>query len=78
MYFANQNFQRRSAFLKAVRDGLPVVLFNPDIEMPAINGEVTVQGPWDVTKWDGDATNQPHGWRARVRVQDMRVQAVLA
>ncbi len=79
-YYASQNFKRKSALKRAVRDGLPVVLFNPLIAMPAVNGEVVVRGPWDVERhdaqtWRGRPANW--GWQARGRTQDMRIVAVL-
>lgn len=71
MTYASVNFPTSGAFKRAVRAGEPVLLFNPDLQMPAINGVVTVQGPWDLTRHDTDPNRKLHGWRATVRVQDM-------
>lgn len=78
MYYASTNFPRRSAFEKAVRGGSAVVLFNPALQMPAVNGEVTVVGPWALSKYETRdprflAPTSHHGWAVRVRVKDMRV-----
>jgi hypothetical protein len=48
-HFSSLNFLSKSAFRKAVADGLPVVLFSPDTKLPAINGPAIVEGPWPRT-----------------------------
>ena len=48
-HFASCNFLSKSAFRKAVADGLPVVLFSPELKLPAINGPAIVVGPWERT-----------------------------
>ena len=83
MYYASTDFLRRATFVNAVRDGLaPVVLFNPDLNLPAIEGVVTVVGPWAVARRETQASNfliNDHhcGWQARCRVHDMQVVEVL-
>lgn len=71
MTYASVNFPTSTAFKKAVETGQPVVLFNPELQIPAINGVVTVHGPWDLTRHDKETRSKQHGWRATVRVRDM-------
>lgn len=78
MYFANRDFQRKSAFLSAVDRGEPITLFDPAAAMPAIDGEVTVVGPWSLTSKETREDYQRAGWTARCRVRGMRVVEVVA
>ena len=48
-HFASLNFLSKSAFKRAVADGLPIVLFSPDLKLPAVNGPARVEGPWPRT-----------------------------
>lgn len=82
MYYASVDFPRRSALRRAVSDGVAVTLFNPELQVPAVNGIVTVVGPWSLPKYESRdpgffTSGSHHGWQARVRVRDMRVVEVL-
>ena len=89
--YASQNFLTRRAFKQAVAQGLPIVLFSPDHQIPAINGPARVCGPWPGTKLPVDPVlDRAHGractkprerlisWHLDVLVLDMRVVAVVA
>ena len=81
MYYASVNFLRSAAFAKAVRDGVPVVLFNPELGVPAVEGEVTVVGPWSLSRYESKDRNflydnHKHGWMVRCRVHEMRITQV--
>jgi hypothetical protein len=49
MTLASMNFLTRSAFCRAVKEGAPIVLFNTEHQVPAINGPHRVVGPWPRT-----------------------------
>lgn len=79
--FPNQNFLRKRDFVKAVQQGEPVVLWSPELEMPAINGVVTVESWSNLRSAEHWVHGRPvpdlTGWVCRVRVLDMRVVEVL-
>lgn len=66
--YASVNFSTKQEFRRAVKQGMPVVLYSPHLGTAAINGPETVIGPWSD---DGKA-----GWHAHVEVRDMRVVKV--
>lgn len=84
--YASTDFPTKKAFRAAVRRGEPIVLYSPELGMPAVNGKATVEGPWPGLT----ATPEPFvfgpltrrqpkallGWQARVTVRDMRVVTV--
>lgn len=84
--YVSMNFLSKRAFVEAVERRLPLVVYSPVMEMPAINGEVHVEGPWPKTPVPVEVIKhgrEEHerkklrGWRARVRVQNMEVVEVL-
>lgn len=83
--YASIDFATKSDFRRAVQNNLPVMLYSPSLGIPAINGEVTVEGPWPKTLSPANLVFGPQEkyrraiskeWTARVRVQDMRVLEV--
>jgi hypothetical protein len=44
--YASIDFATKIEFLRAVRDGQPIVLYSPSLGMPAVNGTVHITGPW--------------------------------
>lgn len=83
--YTSIDFATKSEFRQAVQQHQPVVVYSPNLGMPAINGIVTVTGPWPVKTLPapGDATpayqrrQRIHpAWTARVEVKDMVVVAV--
>ena len=76
--YASMNFASRSELRKAVEQGLPVVLYSPIQEMPAINGTVRCEGPWPGTRPPVEDVpargyiQTAEGWIRRTR-QRMRV-----
>ena len=86
--YASMNFPTKRDFRRAVAEGQPIVLYSPVMQMPAINGVVTVEGPWPERSTAGPTvprllgTREARwrtalkGWTAQVRVQDMRIVEV--
>ena len=87
MTFASMNFLCKSELRRAVIAGQPVVLFNPEHQLPAINGTARVVGPWPRTAAPVEEITDKHGkkkqreriagWHADVKVRDMRIVEVL-
>lgn len=79
--FANSNYAKKADFVKAVLAGEPVVLWSPELGVPAINGVHVVESwshlqvteYWRAVKRVQDLS----GWTCKVRVLDMRVVEVL-
>ncbi len=67
--YASIDFATKSALRQAVLEGQPIVAYSPNLGMPEIRGMTTIVGPWKPSK-----INKP--WKARVRVEDMRVVKV--
>lgn len=81
MVYANIDFPRKSQFVKAVREGESVVLWDSAANQPAVNGVVVVEA-WsnftDREYWrDGRRVTQPAGWHCRVRVQNGDIKEIL-
>ena len=86
-FLPSLNFLTRNAFKRAIAQGVPVVLFNPEQQVPAINGRCRVEGPWPHTGVPVEEVKaKPRGtkprerltaWQADVEVMDMRVVRVL-
>lgn len=86
-FLSSSNFLTVNAFKRAIAQGLPIVLFNPEQQVPAINGRCRVTGPWPRTGVPVEEVKaKPRGtkqrerlipWRADVEVMDMRVVRVL-
>jgi len=86
--YASMNCLSKSAFRKAVLEqGLPVVLWHPELAIPAINGPHRVEGPWPGTRppveeirTRGERRTHPRQklltWHADVVVRDMRIVEV--
>lgn len=70
--YASVDFRSKRDFQRAVLQGQEVVLYSPQLGVPAVNGTETVIGPWRPRTWRG----KPKGWIAHVEVRDMRVVAV--
>ena len=49
MTLASMNFLTKSELRRAVAQGMPVILFNTEHQVPAINGTHRVHGPWPRT-----------------------------
>ncbi len=47
--YASIDFATKTDFRRAVKQGLPFVLYSPTLGMPAVDGTVTVEGPWPKT-----------------------------
>ncbi len=67
--YASIDFTTKNDFRQAVKQGAPIVLYSPVQGMPAINGKVRVEGPWD-------KSNIAKTWHAYAVVRDMRVVRV--
>ena len=88
--YASVNFLSKSQLRQAVAAAEPVILYSPAIPMPAVNGLAYVEGPWPGTKPPVEDIPNPreHGrlrprvrvkaWHAEVRVEDMRIVAVVS
>ena len=88
--YASVNFIRKSDFRAAVRAGLPVVLYSPEMAVPAVNNLERVEGPWPGTAAPvEEIRDSKHRrrmkprervvpWHAEVLVRDMRVVEVVA
>jgi hypothetical protein len=86
-FLPSLNFLTRNAFKRAIAQGTPIVLFNPEQQVPAINGRCRVTGPWPRTGVPvEEVPARPRGkkvrerltpWQADVEVMDMRVVRVL-
>lgn len=85
--YASIDFATKKDFCLAVREGQPFLLYSPMLGIPAVNGTVTVVGPWPspivrpLTEPMIGPKEKRHGrsvpaWTARVEVRDMRVVAV--
>jgi hypothetical protein len=48
--YASINFLSKSALVRAVAAGEPIILYSPTMLVPAINGMERVEGPWPGTK----------------------------
>ena len=69
--FSSLNCKTKSEFRAAVAAGVPIMLWSPIMEMPAITGRARCQGPWP----DSEA-RQRGGWHADVVVKDARIVEV--
>lgn len=85
--YSSVDFATKSDFRRAIRDGLSVVLYSPQLGTPAINGRETVHGPWPAMSRTpkqepliGPKERRSRcgatAWTAHVEVRDMRVVAV--
>lgn len=82
--YASIDFPTKRDFRRAVRKGELVVAYSPIMEMPAINGVVTVDGPWPLRhsilqEACPEAVRRSRelpSWQARCVVKDMRVVEV--
>ena len=70
--YASIDFKSKHDFKQAVLEGQSIILYSPQLGMPAINGKETVTGPWNPPIVHG----HPKEWVARVEVKDMRIIAV--
>ena len=76
--YASIDFATKKDFRSAVQRGLPITLYSPTLGMPAINGTVTVEGPWPSGCSDCSAAPATHrarripAWKARVEVRNMQ------
>jgi hypothetical protein len=70
--YASMDFRSKRDFCRAVKQGLPIVVYSPELGTPAINGRETVTGPWQPPMWHGKQKE----WVAHVEVRDMRIVAV--
>jgi hypothetical protein len=81
----------KSQLRLAVAQGASIILFNPEHQVPAVNGVARVYGPWERTpapvedipaKPARGGRKKPRerlaAWHADVRVEDMRIVAVMA
>ena len=75
MYFASQNFTRANELRRAFQQGVTITLFNPNTGIPAVNGEVTVVGPWKLLD-NEDMSRAKAGWQARCTVKNMDITHV--
>ena len=85
--YASIDFATKKDFRLAVQQGCPMMLFSPTLGMPAVNGKVTVMGPWPGIS-STPAPPPPYGpqlqnrkkklctWKARAVVKDGRVVQV--
>jgi predicted RNA-binding protein with PUA-like domain len=81
MVYANIDFTRKSQFIRAIRNGEPVVLWDSAANQPAVNGVVVVES-WsnfnNKERWvAGKRLPDNVGWHCRVRLQDTRVKEIL-
>jgi hypothetical protein len=88
--YASMNFIRKSDFRAAVRAGLPVVLYSPEMAVPAVNNLERVEGPWPGTRPPVEEIKDSRRrgrvkprervvpWHAEARVEDMRVVEVVS
>ncbi len=84
--YTSIDFATKKDFRLAIEQGLPVVLYSPELGMPAVNGPATVFGPWPLTRTpkqepligpkERRSARGARGWMAHVEVRDMRVVAV--
>lgn len=70
--YASVDFRSKRDFQRAVLQGQQVLLYSPQLGVPAVNGAETVTGPWQPRTWRG----RQKCWIAHVEVRDMRVVAV--
>jgi hypothetical protein len=69
--FSSMNFSSKGDLKRAVAAGMPIMLWSPVLQMPAITGKVRCTGPWP------DSTARLRGgWKADVMVKDARIVEV--